>query len=278
MGRISNGWSMAKTSFGVIARNKKLLLFPVISGLVLLAILASFGLIFVLSNGITNFDPGVGFYAFWAAFYFLSFFLTIFFNVALVASAMQALEGRPVSLSYGISQAAGRLRSILGWAVLSATIGLILKMLESRAGVIGQLSLGLVGAAWSIATYFVVPIITFEGLGPLQAAKRSLGLLRQSWGEAFVSNLGLGLIFLLIALPGLIPILVAVYLGSVIALVVAIFITVTYWVFVGVLASAASGVLLASLYRYATTGKGGEVLPTTLQYRPPVSDDGAAAL
>lgn len=193
--------------------------------------------------------------AFFLAFYFLAAFVVVFFNVALVSCAMLRLDGGDPTFSYGIRMASARLKYIAEWALLSATVGLILQAISSRSGIIGKLIIGLVGLAWSVATYFVVPIIAFEQLGPIQAIKRSASVLKGTWGEALISNLGIGLIFFALALIGLIPLVIGIVIGGSVAIILGVVVAVVYWLCIAVLASAASGVLLTALYRYGTTGK-----------------------
>jgi hypothetical protein len=168
---------------------------------------------------------------------------------------MLRLNGGDPTFSYGLKMASGRLKYILEWALLSATVGLILQAISSRSGIIGKIVIGMVGFAWSVATYFVVPIIAFEQVGPIKAIKRSATVLKSSWGEALVSNLGIGVIFFLLALVGLIPLIVGFVIGGSFAIIAGIILAVVYWLCLAVLASAVSGVLVTALYRYATTGK-----------------------
>jgi hypothetical protein len=160
------------------------------------------------------------------------------------------------------------LKFIVEWALLSATVGLVLQAISSRSGAIGKIVIGLVGFAWSVATYFVVPIIAFEQLGPIKAIKRSASVLKGTWGEALVSNLGIGLIFFALALVGLIPLLIRFLIGGSVAIILGIVIAVVYWLCIAVLASAANGVLLTALYRYSTTGKLSEYYPDQVLKNP----------
>jgi hypothetical protein len=267
MGRLSRGWELTKLSFKVIGKDKAILLFPVISGITVLLMAASFFGVFFLSFGLT--DPNVYLAAaFILAFYFLSSFIVVFFNVALVSCAMLRLDGGNPTLSYGINAASGRLKFILEWALLSATVGLVLQAISSRSGTLGKIVVGLIGLAWSVATYFVIPIIAFEQVGPIKALKRSVGVLKNSWGEAMISNLGIGLIFFLLALVGLIPLVAGFVIGGTIAIIAGIVITVVYWVCLAVVSSAVHGVLLTALYRYATTGKISEYYSEQVMQNP----------
>ena len=129
--------------------------------------------------------------------------------------------------------------------------------------------MGAVGVAWTIVTYFVVPVLIYEKVGPWKAVKRSASILRKTWGEALVGNLGLGVIFFLFALVGILIIvlsrvlhvLVALALvlgalsGSLTVILVAVAIAVVFWIVLAIVYSAAQSVLVAALYRYATTGQ-----------------------
>ena len=254
MGKISRGWALTKLSFNVIGKDKEILLFPVISGIALIMMAASFFGVYFFAFGLENLNIYL-LAAFFIAFYFISAFVVVYFNVALVSCAMLRLEGGDPTFSYGIKMASGRIKFIAEWALLSATVGLVLQMISSRSGIVGKIVVGLIGLAWSVATYFVVPVIAFEQVGPIKAIKRSASVLKNSWGEAMIANLGVGLIFFGLALLGLIPLIAGFVIGGTFAIITAIIITVVYWLCLAVLASAVNLVLLTALYRYATTGK-----------------------
>jgi len=269
MGKISRGWQLTKLSFGVIRKDKEILLFPVISGLMLIAIAASFFIPWFLA---TDFSGGtssisISFYIFWAIFYFISFTISTFFTVAMMGCAMMRLEGGDPTFSYGMRFAADRIKYIVEWALVAATVGLILRAIEQRSGLIGKIIIGIIGIAWTIATYFVLPVLAFEKLTPFKAMKRSASVLKASWGEALFSNLGIGLIFFLLALVGVVVMFLGIYLivaTSVLVGIVLCVIAVLYWIFLAILSSAVSAVLMTALYRFATTGK------TSMEFPAPV--------
>jgi Family of unknown function (DUF6159) len=267
MGRLSRGWQLTKLSFNVIGKDRGILLFPIISGIALLIMAASFFGVYFFAFGLENLNNYV-LAVFFIAFYIISAFIVVFFNVALVSCAMLRLNGGEPTFSYGIKMATARLKFILEWALLSATVGLVLQMISSKAGIIGKLVIGMMGFGWSVATYFVVPIIAFEQLSPFKAIKRSTGVLKSTWGEALISNLGIGLIFILVALAGFIPLIIGVAIGSTLAIIIGIAIAVIFWIGLAVVASAVSGVLLTALYRYGTTGKLSEYYPEPVLQNP----------
>ncbi len=264
MGRWSRSLALTRMSFQVIKKDKSMLLFPLISGIVTLIAMASFFGTWLFVNGF-NWEVVQGSpitYALVFLLYLIAYFVAIFFNVALVACSMRRLEGGEASVRYGLGYAAGRAATIFKWAIVAATVGLVLRALSEKAGAVGQVILGLVGVAWSIATYFVVPVIAFEGIGPFKAIQRSAGLLKGAWGEAFLSNLSIGLIFFLLGIVGLLPIAAAYLLtANMMVLLAAVAAAVVYWIILGMLSSTASAVLCTALYRYAATGRMPEGFP-----------------
>lgn len=254
MGRIGRGWQLAKMSLRVIRKDKEILLFPLLSGIMTILILASFFVGVFFTSGFTDANQWM-FYVFFLIFYFVSFFISIFFNAAVIGCATIRMNGGDPVFADGIRTAMNNIKQILFWALFAATVGLILRAIQERVGFIGKIVVGALGAAFTIATYFVVPVLIYEKLGPWGSLKRSVSILKNTWGEALVGNLGLGAIFFLLGLLGLVPIIVGVAFMSVWPIVVGIVIAVVYWLILGLVFSAAQSVLVAALYRYATTGK-----------------------
>lgn len=242
----------------VIRKDKEILIFPVLSGLATLLILASFVGGMWLAVGIEGLDEGnTGWilFALLAVFYFVSFFIAIFFNACVIGCAMIRMNGGDPTVSDGFRIAGENVGRILKWALFAATVGLIIKAIQERVGFLGKMIMGAIGIAWTIATYFVVPVLIYERLGPWGAVRRSAEILRRTWGEALVGNLGLGAVFVLLGLLGFLPLAIGIYIGSVASIVIGAVVMIVYWLVLGIIASAAQSVLVAALYRYATTGK-----------------------
>lgn len=249
---------MAKMSLRVLRKDKEILIFPFLSGLITLLILASFfvGALFTWGfDGISDNANQWVFIVFFAVFYFVAFFLSIFFNAAVIGWATIRMNGGDPTVADGFRIARQNIKHIVLWALFAATVGLILRAIQERVGFIGKLLVGALGAAFTIATYFVVPVFICEKLGPWASLKRSVSILKNTWGEALVGNLGLGAIFVLLGLVGLIPILIGVAFMTMWSVVVGIVVAIVYWLILGLIAAAAQSVLVAALYRYATTGK-----------------------
>ena len=258
MGRIGRGWELTKMSLRIVRKDKELLIFPLLSGLLSMLILASFFLAVFYGSGIetaVNTTNELQFVAFSVAFYFATFFLTTFFNTAVIGCATIRMNGGDPTVKDGFRIAIANIKQIVLWSIFGATVGLILRAIQQRVGFIGKLVVGALGAAYTIATYFVVPVFVYERLGPWAALKRSVSILKNTWGEALVGYFGLGLIFLLFGLLGIIPIIIGALFMTFWSVVIGVLVAIIYWVILGLIASAAQSVLVAALYRYATTGK-----------------------
>src|SRR5438132_8708806 len=263
--RLRIGWQLTKVSLGILRKEKGLILLPFLSllltGVAWLVFLISF---FFFTATPTNPFCYWLFYVALALVYYVTFFVSIYFNAAVMGAAMIRLNGGDPTISDGLKVARANLGRIAGWALVTATVGLILRAIAERFGFIGKIIAGAIGAAWGIVTYLVVPVLVFEKLRPWAAVKRSGSLLRQTWGEAAGGYLSLGAIFVLFALPALLAPLLGFALAGAIGLAVGLGIAVVYWLILGLVGSAAQSILVTALYRYATTGKLGFGSPENL--------------
>ena len=261
--RISNGWELAKESWGVLRMDKELIAFPLFSGIAGLLVFASFavplwstGYLDALSDDPNAFqDPIAWVISF--AFYFVNYFVIVFFNSALIACAVKRFRGGDPTLAYGFQASMQRLPQIAGWALVSATVGILLRAIEQSNERAGQIAAALLGMAWSIATYFVVPVLVVEGVGPIEAIKRSGSVLKRTWGEAISANFGIGFIGFLASLPAIALILLGAYVigqASAALGIILIVVGILGLMLVGLISSALDAIVLAALYLYANDG------------------------
>src|SRR3569833_455577 len=192
--RISNGWTIAKTSFKVLNANKQLIIFPILSGLSMLLILGSFFVAVFASagwsfNGLRHTDSKPVYYVLLFLFYVVNYFVVVFSNMALTHCAKLYLDGEEVTVSAGINFSLSRLGVIFSWSLMAATVGMALRLLQENLGSIGKIITGIIGVVWSIATFFVVPVIAYENLGPVSALKRSVSIMKDKWGESLTAGL-----------------------------------------------------------------------------------------
>lgn len=183
----------------------------------------------------------------------MNYVVIVFFNVALISAASERLADRPATLHGGVAKVWERKRKVVQWAFLAATVGVILRMIESRVGVIGLLVTKLLGAAWVLASYFVVPVLVFEDLGPVDALQRSVRIFRETWGEELVSQFTMGPVFALLALGGIGVGFLMMIVGRGAGFYVGAVLLFLYFLALGTANAALQGVFTAALYRFATT-------------------------
>ena len=188
-GKFSRSWALMKASAALLQSDKSLLIFPLLSGACTLLVAASFLLpVILMMDGAEHTGQDVhqrmsaGSYLLMFAFY-LQYAAIIFFQTALTAVALMHLRGESTSVSAGFALARAKITHILGYALIAATVGLVLRMVQERLGLIGRLVVGFLGLAWTVATFLVVPILASEDIGPVDAVKHSVELLKRSWGE-----------------------------------------------------------------------------------------------
>jgi hypothetical protein len=274
--RLAFGWRLGTTSLGVVARDKTLMLFPVLSGIAGLLLVA----VFVMGIGPEQLaalgkqlgdqqgrvqDEIPPLYVFLAfSLYFGLSFIAVYFNVALVGAAQQSIAGKDTVLGDGLRVANQHLGKIFVWAVLSGTVGLLLSWLESNKK-IGGIVRSIVGAAWTVITYFVVPVMIFENQSPTGAVGRSVALMKQTWGENAGAQFGIGVVsFVLLLGLGVVCVGGAMLVPQLaIVLVPLLVLSVPVIVLVSM---AAKAVLTVGLYEFATnTGSKGAFDPEQLK-------------
>lgn len=270
MGKFARSWQLMKASVDVLVNERKLLVFPLISAVCLLLVLASFALPIAWSVGLLapahqfQIDPQAShlrWYAVMFAFYVVTYSVAFFFNTALVSAALEHLDGGHPTVRGSLGHAWSKWPQIFGFALISATIGMLLRALEERLGLIGRWIVGLIGMAWSVVTFLVVPTLAATDTGPVDAVKESARMLKRTWGENLIGNAGLGVFSLLVGLAwgvllvGLIGLVSVTH--SIVVLLLGIAILVISMIFMILVQTALRGVYSAALYRYATCGEVG---------------------
>lgn len=206
--RLSNGWKISMNSFKVLKANKQLIAFPILSAISLILLMGAFytGILAVIGWDLDNLHTeGITGYLLLFAFYLVNYFVVVFYNMALIHCTRLYFQGEEVTLEKGLKFSVSRIGVIFSWSVFAATVGTILKIIQENAGLVGKIITGIFGFVWNVAVFFVVPIIAYEGLGPIAAFKRSSQLMKQKWGESLAGTFSLGLVqfvgILLVAVP-----------------------------------------------------------------------------
>ena len=263
MGRFSRSWDLVGQSFAILRKDKQLMLFPVLSGvscIIVTLLLGASGLAIFLpairGAGITpenfqNSGRSAEFMAAMFVFYLANYFVIVFFNVALVGVANSRLTGGTWTFDQGLQLAWKRKWVILQWAFVAATVGMLLRMLSERAGFIGRMVIGIIGIAWNLACYFVVPVLAFEDLSPGAAIYRSAELFRETWGERVAGGFSLGMVFFVLMLPGFALWIGATQFWEQRGMVIGGVMMGLYFLLLAVMSSAVQGIFNTALYRYA---------------------------
>jgi hypothetical protein len=248
MGRIGRSFQLVGQSYRILMQDKELMVLPLISGMFIVITVAAMALGFGLNA--SHLQRGPALYIPLFLFYVVTYAIGIFFQAAIVAGATERMRGGDPTVGSALAAAGRRIGPILMWAVVAATVGTVIRMIHDRVGFIGRLIAGLMGAAWSLATFFVVPVLVLEDRSIPDSFKRSVAVFRQTWGETVVGGTTLGAAalcawFTLIAVTGALawavgaPALAVGFAGAVVLMI---------------FFSALHGVYVASLYQFATGG------------------------
>ena len=174
--RLSNSWRLVKASWAVLRADKELIVFPIASGIASIIVLLTFAVPMFLSGLFEalfaeSFGPArlVGYITIFT-FYLVLYFVTLFGNTALVGAAMIRLDGGDPTVTDGFRIAWQRVGAIFGYAMISATVGLILRWLAER-GAVGRIVSSLIGLGWNLATFLVIPVLVVEDVGPVEGAR-----------------------------------------------------------------------------------------------------------
>jgi hypothetical protein len=262
MGKFSRSWELVKQSFAVLRSDKQLMLFPILSAIscFIVTVIISTGGAFMLlpmrASAIAageKFNPNSSPLFLFGMFtlYVANYFIIVFFNVALVGVANSRLMGGTWTFRDGLELAWARKGTIFQWALVAATVGVILRTLEERMGILGRIVMRIIGVAWALACYFVVPVLAFEDLGPIDAVKRSSKLFKETWGEKVVGGFSLSLISMVLMLPAFGLFISAMFLGGISGLLIGFIVMVLYIMLLSVFMSAIGGIFNAALYRFA---------------------------
>ena len=277
---IGRSWELFKVCWRILQHDKELMLFPLLSTI---SLIFTFTLIFatglvdrVADSADQGFEMIPADYVILGICYFISYFIIIYFNAALIGAARIRLQGGDPTLRDGFQVANRNLMGIIGWAAISAIVSLIFYAINKfarrglsqhgGAAMIVLLIVGLVAqVAWSVITYLVIPVLVAEGVGPIQAIKRSASLLRKTWGEQLVSNFGFDIMVIILAIPiVVVVVVVGVIIPQPAGVVIAVALGVTALGALILITAALRGIYVATLYEYATTGSVPQLLPERL--------------
>lgn len=269
-GKIAYTWELMRASWNILKADKTLLIFPLLSGICCIIVAASFFLPIVVTDslqppsGDVEVAQKIAYYGILFLFYFSMYFVIIFFNAATISCAVLRMAGGEPTVADGFREAFARIHLIVAWALVAATVGLMLRMIEERSKLAGKIIASLLGAAWSVMTFMVVPILVVERKGPFAAMKGSLQLLGKTWGEQLAGNFSFGLIFTLLSIPAIGIFGLGMFSGNVVLLAVCIAAGILYLIILSLVQSALQSIFQAAVYLYARVPGGTSAFPSDL--------------
>lgn len=250
--KFQRSWALMGESFRVLAADKRLLLFPVLSGIAVVVVSVSFA-IPVFASGTFGSGEAItgGQYGIMFLFYLANYFVIVFFNSALVYCASVCLSGGHATVKDGLKAAWDRVGTIFMWALVAASVGLALRIIEDRVEKLGKIIAWVLGTAWTLMTYFIVPVLVFEDLGIVDSVKRSTSVLKRTWGEEIMSGFSFGLVWLVAIVAGV----VLAYGVTMVHPLLGIAVGLVYFLAVAVVGAAVKSIFTVALYRYASQGE-----------------------
>jgi hypothetical protein len=263
MGVFSRTWALMGASWRVLMLDKELLLFPLLSLIATALVTLTFvGPLAQDQSWLRSGDATTEMEQFLAyarlfLFYICTYFTVVFFNAALIAAVHLRLTGKNPTLMDGIHGAWARKSEIFGWVLLAATVGLLLNTMKERSKGISSLLFGALGVAWSLLTYFVVPILVVEGKGPIEAIKESAAMIKQTWGEELAGGISYGGISFLFSLPAILVAVLgagSIMNGALLSGVLLIGTAIAYAFMLSLTMTTLSSIFHAAVYHYARTG------------------------
>ncbi len=266
LGKFRASKLIVKQSWHVLRQDKELVWFPILSAL---CSLAFFGLLIVLyfvfvgfsgtTAEVTN-DGEAALtlvdYAWLLLYYLVMFFIANFFTSGLYLIVHARFQGQDLSFSDGISGAFKNIGKIFMWSLISATVGVVLQMIADRLKIFGKIVIWLLGAAWSILTYFSLPSLIIGQKSVKDSFKESASVIRKTWGETIIVNFGVGLFFTLLYLGAmLVVIAVSVLAQSWVVFFIMLGLFVVFIIVAAIVSSTLSAIFKLAIYEYAVTGK-----------------------
>ncbi|MFZ2205393.1 MAG: DUF6159 family protein [Minisyncoccia bacterium] len=264
MGKFKASFTIVGESWNVLKQDKELAWFPVFSALTSLIALVIMGVIFFFVvmggdvNALDNIKEGgmniLG-YVVLFVYYLVMFFITNYFLAGIYTIVHGRFSGQDLSLTDGINGANKNLSKIFIWSIISATVGVILRIIADKVKIVGRIIAALFGAAWGILTYFSLPALIIGQKSVKESFKESASLIRKTWGETIIVNFGVGLFFGILLFLGIavsIGIVVLVPLKGIFILVSILLLI--FFIAITIISSTLGSIFKLALYEFALTG------------------------
>lgn len=209
IGRVKGGYLIAAGSFKILNQNRSIMLFPLFALLIDLALVAAGIASYIYLSGAVdnsrltnngNSEMDTLYYTACFAIYLISIFIASFFQAGMVHVVNAHLNGQKMTFNEGFSAAAKLSGKIFFWSLIAATVGVILDMIANRFKLVGRLAAQIMGTAWEIVSFFIVPVLVLEKETVGGSIKRSGSVFKSKWGETLIANFSLSLFFMFIVM------------------------------------------------------------------------------
>jgi Family of unknown function (DUF6159) len=255
MSRFKTSWTIIRHALGLMRRQKALLVFPLLQTAAAIVIFAFFIAPLALNFAADRTSPP------WTALsvlpviagYLFSMFAATFINVAFYSEILNALNGDDVSLTRGFGLARSKVRAIVAWSLFAGTVGLLIRAVQDKLGLVGQWVAALAGLSWSVASVFVIPVMIKEGRqkSPFEYLRISASLIRRTWGEGIIGFAGIALVGFLVVIGAVFVVgRIVFWIGSLQAAAAGFLVVAG----IAYLFAIATQIFRCSLYVYATEG------------------------
>jgi hypothetical protein len=249
--RLKIGFGLARRSGHVLRAHPNLLILPLLGGIAGIAFMATlFGGLY--AGGLYE-EPGPVLYAALFVTYVVETFIASFFAAALVAATRTAFHGEEPTVGRAMREAWVHKWPLLAWSVISAIIGVIIQAIESQDNLIARILAGLFAVAWSVMTYFIVPVIVFEDQSISGMFTQSASTFKNTWGESIGAMGAINIVTFLLVIPGaLLGVGIFLVIPGTVGLLTAIAVGFTGVIFGLLIGKSLTGVAKTALYVYAT--------------------------
>jgi hypothetical protein len=261
IGKFKGSLLVTKQAWAILKKDKEILWLPILSAISSAVVLGIMALIYLAVVGVSDASnagaaSSTVSYALLFIYYLATFFVINFYEASIMVIAHGRMNGKDLSLKDGLSASFKNVGKIFVWSLISATVGVILKAIANKKNIFAKILAAVLGAAWSILTFFSLPSLIIGGTGVLQSFKDSAATIRKVWGETFIVSVGVGFIFGLITFGGIIVsgiILISFPYAAVVVTVVIAFII--FCILLSIISSSLGSIFKVALYEYATTGR-----------------------
>lgn len=247
-GRLKTGFALARRSATALRDHPKLAVFPIIAGTASLAFLGVLWLSVFSMDG----DPTTITYVGLFAYYLGTTFISSFSTAALMYCSRQAFQGETPQIGAGLRAASRNIGPLLVWSIVTAVVGVLIRALEENDTILSEIAAAVFSVAWTVMTFFVVPVLVFEDVGTVEMFSRSKETVVETWGESLGAVGGIGVVTFVLGFLGAVPGVLILWLVPESAGLLGLFALVASILLALLLGQTLTGIAKTALYLYAT--------------------------